>query len=154
MSTYTHVVSIKGLEEKDRDSHYTACINSLRRQTNQNFRISTEELPLDTSWLILTKVSGVLHPQFIHKVQGRFRHQPMVITTNGLLVRENKVYESICNETITIVGRTGELVDDNSDLPVEKINEYLFCEYNTVEGCEGEVMAFDYENADPWIKYE
>lgn len=105
MGPFTHVISIRhsypdGVPE-DRAHYFELCKESLRNQSEQNFRLHIIEERLDkaiekmkenitTPWIIHTRLDNddLLHPDFVKKVQARFRNMPMVIDTKGYRKKE------------------------------------------------------------------
>lgn len=148
MSKFTHIICINGIERNSEyDKNYQHCIVSLRNQTNEHFIIADENATIETPWVIISYVSGVLHPDFVAKIQARFRPQPMEILTNGYIQHGENVFESICDTTYTIVKRFGEVVNSFT-LPKEKIKDHLYCETTDFTDCTGKLME-----TQNWMKH-
>jgi len=147
MSKFTHVISIDGIEKGgEYDKNYQACVQSLRNQTNSNFIIAEDKVKVDTYWLIISYVSGVLHPDFVEKVQARFRPQPCQVLTNGYLLHNDKVYESVCDTTRSFIVRPGEVnyeAIQEASLYKERLSEHLYCEYSAFTDCAGVEMEVE-----------
>lgn len=160
MKPFTHVISIRhsypnGVPE-DRARYFELCMDSLRNQTEKYFRVHVIEDRIDksvakematvtTPWVIHTRLDNddLLHPDFVRRVQSRFRHQPMIIDTKGY--RYNQESEEVVrfdwysnirtSPFISLVQRTEDIHqgvyeykhnDMPKHFPVEIIPEYLW----------------------------
>lgn len=120
----------------------------MRNQTNKNFIIADEAKALDTTWVIISYVSGRVHPEFIERIQSRFKPQPFELRTKGYIHHEGRFHVSICNNTRTYIGRPGELLQD-MDLRVEIIDEFLYSEETFIPDCCGIEVEIE-----PWMELD